>query len=553
MVSKIAVIALVAIVAAPILLGYGMSLSEVTETKYDSGTTTNVTELITNSTAYTYMNMNIYQMNTINFAMDSSNNTLKQFTDTYKVLPEYSSVTAASTSLPLDVTVTNTPADIADLTDYQFYQLSTEYDYDRPNDFQLGVRVHLTYNNSWSGWANRVSLVTWDPSTSTIFAIYHVNTNQTLTFAWTGVDALEYQFVNYTADATVYTTPADGITSTFADMASGYKMFHNDTLYNNNDAKDNNWWVPPSVVSSAMLTIDLSDMTDDLTFNTLADNNTNQTITATRTVDGGDVSWSVSGEQLVYDNSASENVYQIRFTKTGTEWYYVGSWPSAIGAANYYRNWSFDWSSALTDDVHFKGIQLVPNTSDYPRMRVDQAIALANIYRVIADKTYNPAQTIGSNNISTMIKSVSQYGSSLTFGGNTYTVNDRSITLGTHETSVNGLLLESVINSNGTYDNKINGYTISTTAQPSSITFNGTWLANVTSSPLISSTITKTEWIPGQFGWNGIDQNFLIVGLITCLGVFIALGIYARKSRSGGIIPLMIVTGCAAAVFFIMI
>jgi hypothetical protein len=49
-----------------------------------------------------------------------------------------------------------------------------------------------------------------------------------------------------------------------------------------------------------------------------------------------------------------------------------------------------------------------------------------------------------------------------------------------------------------------------------------------------------------------MDDNFLIVGLITCLGVFIGLGIYARKTGKG-VIPLLIVCGGAAALFICMI
>ena len=125
--------------------------------------------------------------------------------------------------------------------------------------------------------------------------------------------------------------------------------------------------------------------------------------------------------------------------------------------------------------------------------------------------------------------------------------------VGTHQIPVKGLVMSSIPNGAGTYDNKIGNTIVSTTATPSTITFNGVWSASISTQSMESYTYTKTEWIAGEFAWDGMDQNFLIVGLITCLGAFVALGIYARRTRSGGIIPLMIVTGCAAAVFFIMI
>ena len=65
MVSKVAVIALVLIVACPILLGYGMNLQEVTETDYKaSGESTNYTPLLQNGSGYTYTHGEVYQMNT---------------------------------------------------------------------------------------------------------------------------------------------------------------------------------------------------------------------------------------------------------------------------------------------------------------------------------------------------------------------------------------------------------------------------------------------------------------------------------------------------------
>ena len=52
MVSKVAVIALVAIVAVPIMLGYAFNLTETTKTIYTDGVETNVTEYITRGTYY---------------------------------------------------------------------------------------------------------------------------------------------------------------------------------------------------------------------------------------------------------------------------------------------------------------------------------------------------------------------------------------------------------------------------------------------------------------------------------------------------------------------
>ena len=185
-----------------------------------------------------------------------------------------------------------------------------------------------------------------------------------------------------------------------------------------------------------------------------------------------------------------------------------------------------------------------------PTMRVDAAEYRAMEYQIINGRTYSPADF--KTNPSTTIDNIQIYGSSLDFGGNTYTVSKGSITLGTHQIPVKGLVLSSVPNSSGGYDNKIGDTVISTTAAPSAITFNGKWSASISTIGQEQYEYTKTEWIAGGFAWNGMDQSFLMVGLITSLGVFIALGIYARRSRAS-VWPLMLVCGGAAALFFIML
>ena len=134
----------------------------------------------------------------------------------------------------------------------------------------------------------------------------------------------------------------------------------------------------------------------------------------------------------------------------------------------------------------------------------------------------------------------------------TYTVKNGNITLGAHSISVDGLIFSSVPNEYGTYDNKIGNTIVSTTATPSSIQFMGKWSASVSTASMSANTYTKTEWTPGEFGWDGLDQNFLMVGLLTSLGVFIALGIYIRRTKAA-LWPLLIVCGGAAMLFFCML
>jgi len=69
---------------------------------------------------------------------------------------------------------------------------------------------------------------------------------------------------------------------------------------------------------------------------------------------------------------------------------------------------------------------------------------------------------------------------------------------------------------------------------------------------MVLETYNSYKWIAGEFAWDGIDDNFLMVGLLTSLGVFIALGIYSRRSKAS-VWPLMLVAGGAAFLFLIMI
>lgn len=98
----------------------------------------------------------------------------------------------------------------------------------------------------------------------------------------------------------------------------------------------------------------------------------------------------------------------------------------------------------------------------------------------------------------------------------------------------------------------INNVVVSTTPEPSTITFNGKWSLSIITTSQEQYEYTKTEWIAGSFAWDGIDHNFLMVGMLTCLGVFIALGIYGRRSGAK-VLPLMLVCGGAALLFFVML
>ena len=116
--------------------------------------------------------------------------------------------------------------------------------------------------------------------------------------------------------------------------------------------------------------------------------------------------------------------------------------------------------------------------------------------------------------------------------------------------SVKNLELSSVFNGSE-YENTINGILVSTSVTPSTITFNGDW--SVTVSTVAQKSVEKevTKWIPGKFAWNGMDDNFLMAGLMTSVGAFIGLALYGRRTGAR-IMPLLLVCGGAAFMFILM-
>ena len=255
--------------------------------------------------------------------------------------------------------------------------------------------------------------------------------------------------------------------------------------------------------------------------------------------------------QLNYSIEYSHTTGGMLLFDTHIDFNYVGSWPTLIGESDYYLQYQFDRQFDTANPL-LRGITLIYITQDNiysPIIRMDKASFEGVMFRTIENVTYTPSNF--KTNPSTTITGIFKYGSSLTFGGNTYTVTDGNITLGTRQVSISKAVFDSIPVANG-YANRINGNVVSTTATPSTIGFNGIWSASVSTQSMESYTYIKTEWTPGQFGWNGIDQNFLMVGMLTAIGVFVGLGIYA-KSHNMRIWPVLLVCGGAILLFFCMI
>ena len=549
MVSKVAVIAIVGIVAIPILLGYALNLNEVIETDYKiTGDSVNVTPLLQNGTEYTYANADIYQLNT------------KLNAGGIPVIPDYNNITATKSAYPLtktdfeDETFNNETLTVNGSfyiyldngnTSIDFYgkvnggaeQLimtrtsicSVYYD----DGSQHYYYTHYGSQNSQNGDAELTRLVLNTISTYTVsgYIAEQISSNQ---------------YVDFSAGFTVDTRPAYNVPNNYQYASIVF----------------------PGASRTALITIDLSSITDN--------NYAFQCgyFYLEKTTTDGVVKWQVKQSSIIssqtidpvdlyYDQNSSNNTYQLKIWGENNpdtpimpnykfiqhlEFRYVGAWPALIGEANYYQTFDVQYQ---INTIQHNSFYIAGGFSEHsPTLRIDAAEYQAMEYQLISDQQYTPADF--KTNPSTTIDNVQKYGLSIEFGGNTYTVSKGNITLGTHQIPVKGLVLSSVPNGNGEYDNKIGDTVISTTAAPSAITFNGKWSASISTIGQEQYQYTKTEWIAGGFAWNGMDQSFLMVGLITSLGMFIALGIYARRSRAS-VWPLMLVCGGAAALFFIML
>ena len=562
MVSKIAVVALVAIISVPILLGYALNLNQVTVSEYDrNDDSVNVTQLLQNGTAYTTANGDLYQLNS-KFTRDF---------DDVKIYPKYEQISSVHSSMPLS------EGYIANYTGGSFpYVFANRDMYFLNVDLAYSATSYVTITIYSGGsviatYAHAVSLL-YERSTDTVYVTCVYSPTSMTTYTVAGQNSTGFGFTltglaSVPVDFGFYYNPG---TNTYVDISAGFhfeKDAYNPSGYG--------WFINvPDKTSTALLSINLDSITDaNYSFSIM-------NVVFQKTTTAGVVSWTASQTimgvtttyNLYYDPSISNNTYQMfidysdqsepsddpsypypnrKYTRN-IELRYVGSWPQLIGAANYYQTYNFEFVRYSTPaNSYLNNINMNHSTSRSPTIRVDAAQFQAFQYQVIEDKTYDPSSFRSIP--STEVASIQKYGTQIIFGGNTYSVKDGNITLGSHSIPVEGLIFSSVPNENGTYDNKIGNTIISTTANPSTIQFVGKWSASVSTASMSQNTYTKTEWTPGQFGWDGIDSNFLIVGLVTCLGVFVALGIYARKKGSGGIIPLMIAVGCAATVFFIML
>ena len=387
-VPKVAVIALVAVIAVPILLGYAMNLDEVTVTDYRStGDPVNVTPLLYNNTSNSYAAANIFELNT---KFNRAGFPIYDVSSTYSSIPLSKETHTGSWY----------PTGNLYFADYTTYYLVADYDNSlgklQINSYDSGgtlietisdvMSVKLDYSNNYaqiwqygSGW------------TSLIYRTLMMYSGGYFTFTTTG---------SYSASTTVEYT--DQNTNTYVDISKGY---HLNDHYTGDDVYSYEELNLPSNPLNVLITIDLSTITDS-NYRFGLHVSSGLIFRMVKTTDADGEHWALYKDSyldglgakvfdLYYDSSRSSNTYQILMGQLECQFRYVGNWPTIIGYANVYKDFSFkyaDWGDSSPQDLSNVGF----GYNKTPLMRIDSSEYVAYTYSVIEDQTYAPSSFKGS-------------------------------------------------------------------------------------------------------------------------------------------------------------
>ena len=196
-------------------------------------------------------------------------------------------------------------------------------------------------------------------------------------------------------------------------------------------------------------------------------------------------------------------------------------------------------------------IQLTDDHSvDY---RVDGAQILAGYFASTLNKTLDMPALYPNSNYAFSLTSIGIYGSSITYAGETFTVDGTTITIGDVKVKLLRAVFSSIYDdSQSKWINTINGHEIGDGSAPATITFNDEWSLTVSAYTINNVTGSYMEWQAGEFAFNGVDSDFALMGLLGCLAVFVGLGLYGRRTGAK-VWSLMLICGCSAAVFLILL
>ena len=542
MVNKIAVMAVVLIVAVPILLGYGLAFEEVEKTTWNESNTRSITSALYNDVKYSDVALNSYTINSKIVGQEGETLGLHY--------PEYVKVGATPvTSLPVG---------------QDQYAASDTF---IPANFGTGFitfaggSADATINYTSGG----------SPASVTV-TVGNMSFNGTSIIGTKYPNPFIYEYDNVTSVtfSESYTVQYELSSGSYADITYGWKLTESYLNWGAPDSYDTHLKI--GTFTKTVLTVDFGEVLESLSPGTnttfyLHPNGDKSPLSLTIAPNRGDS----PGNSYLYlhgydadgnnkyvnvpldDTDFSKNVYQILINRTGIEVRYIGSWTNTIGTAPSLATWSFTHKYAGTSATYFDEIKYtVYNYVESPTFRLDTAIREGFASPAITDKSYDPLVLLpdsatGSYSIS--LSDIGYIGTSIGWGGETFEVKDGALIVDHKRIALSKLTLESKY-LDGTRTNYINGKEISTGAN--TLQLNGTWGAIVSLTELTPETSTSNEWQPGEFAWNGVDSSFALMGLIASVGVFVGLGMYGKRSGAK-VGMLMLICGGAALIFLALV
>lgn len=583
MVSKIAVVAIVALVAIPVGLGYALNFENVETTTYTPIIPTNVTGYLNNSTSYEYTSLGPYNINTNNFSYINLDTSVAEptlsLTDMY---PIFNAASTANTSLKINTAYAN-PSDtfngssnttfvqsffdtwVPGTQQTQRYSMIIQYGDDRTQVTIPNVKFY-----QYDKYASPQATVLYYPTPGSALAI-------------ATYDNIYLHYATPAVAAGIYSWWQNGGGS-FIDLSQGFRFQGYSGGSSAGGAfSPNTWNSPGDGAYKVLTTFDLNTvlstgicLVQRITGGTYA----NAVEICPRYSSGGTEIRApyFAGQEIIQDESFTSNVYQLVAYSDRYELHYIKDWPTSFGETKYYRSWAVNYADLpariglleppaaienralndgeLIEQLSFQVARIVPGVVSGPnpfigKIRFDEAYVKTSPYPVMTDVDYDPTQ-LKPSNPSTKFDNILRVGDSITFGGYTYDMQDLNLHVGSRNIPLSKVTFRSIINSQGTYDNMINDNVVSTTAQPSHIVFNGLWRMDVISSEIRKDVSSENKFVPGAWAWKGLDVNFALVGLATCAAAFIGLGLYGKRSGAK-VGTLMLVCAGGALVFMALL
>ena len=225
----------------------------------------------------------------------------------------------------------------------------------------------------------------------------------------------------------------------------------------------------------------------------------------------------------------------------------VSAWPSMYSTASVLNSVEFE----RTIKGQFAGLGDHGHSTDVS-VRIDNVQILGGYFPTTKDYAFNVGESFPNRSVSMDFPTVGIYGNSITVSSGsatvTYTVADGKLSDLDNTSMLNAVFSSTIVD--GEYSISLNGKEILTGTDPMTITFGGDWSMAVNLYLLESFTSSSLEWVPGVYAFDQTDST--VVGILTCVGVFIALAM-VRPFSGAKMIMLAIVCGCGAVIFLIML